>query len=142
MNLNIDIGQGSYWSELMQIQTLDNMMNKKIIPDALTYLESLPDGYVKNKQAIIEKIKSLQVKPLVPEAALPNGSIPPGQLMPGTAMPQGQAVSAEAQLISGEEAAAIAADLLKLPDEQAQAAMAELEKRLPEGDLQKDPCGV
>ncbi len=111
MNLNIDIGQGSYWSELMQIQTLDNMMEKQIIPDRLTYLESLPDGYVKNKQDIINKIKELQAQkagggqmlnpdiPQVPEQLMQGGNMPQGQLMGQAEQPQG---------ISDEEAAAIA----------------------------------
>jgi len=60
LNLNIDIGAGSYWSELMQVQTLDNLMANKIIPDALTYLDAVPEGYIKNKNKIIEKIKEQQ----------------------------------------------------------------------------------
>lgn len=59
-NLNIDIGAGSYWSELMQVQTLDNLMANGIIPDALTYLELIPDGYVKNKQLVMDRIKNQQ----------------------------------------------------------------------------------
>ncbi len=60
LNLKIDIGQGSYWSELMQVQTLDNMMKSKVIPDALTYLEAVPEGYIKNKNKIIESIRRTQ----------------------------------------------------------------------------------
>jgi len=59
-DLKIDVGPGSYWSELVQIQTLDNLMNMKIIPDALTYLESIPDGFIRDKQGIIDKIKAFQ----------------------------------------------------------------------------------
>lgn len=139
MNLNIDIGQGSYWSELMQIQTLDNMMNKKIIPDALTYLESLPDGYVKNKQAIIEKIKELKAQPAAAGGQMLNPDIPqaPTQAMDG--VNKGQAVQpAETKHgISEEEAAAIAQELSQLTDEQAQQAMAALEKKLPGESLQR-----
>ena len=58
--LAIDIGASSYWSELMQVQTLDNLMNLHIIPDALTYLENVPDGYIKGKQNIIRRIEELQ----------------------------------------------------------------------------------
>lgn len=60
LNLKIDIGQGSYWSELMQVQTLDSMMKNKIIPDALTYLEAVPEGYIKNKNKIVESIRQAQ----------------------------------------------------------------------------------
>jgi hypothetical protein len=57
VNLIIDVGAASYWSELMQIQSADNMYQAGIIPDAITYLEQIPNGIVKNKKAIIEAIK-------------------------------------------------------------------------------------
>lgn len=60
MRLKVEIGASSYWSELMQVQTLDNLMERQIIPDAITYLENMPNGYIKNKQAIIDKIKQMQ----------------------------------------------------------------------------------
>ena len=58
--LKMDIGASSYWSELTQIQTMDNLLQYKIIPDALTYLEYIPEGYIKNKNKIIEKIKTIK----------------------------------------------------------------------------------
>ena len=58
--LNVDIGASAYWSELMQVQTLDNLFTNGIITDAITYLEGIPDAYVKNKQKIIEKLKEQQ----------------------------------------------------------------------------------
>ena len=67
-HLDIDIGQGSYWSELMQIQTLDNLKSSGIIPDAITYLEAVPDGYIKNKKQIIEKIKEMQEQAMEQQA--------------------------------------------------------------------------
>lgn len=60
LRLNIEIGQSAYWSELTQVKTLDNLMDRNIIPDAQTYLESLPNGYVKNKEEIIKKLKLLE----------------------------------------------------------------------------------
>lgn len=56
-NLRVDIGQSSYWSELTQIQTADNLLAKGIIPDAETYLESIPDKFVKNKSELLKKIR-------------------------------------------------------------------------------------
>lgn len=58
--LNVEIGPSAYWSELTQIQTLDSLLRNQIIPDAVTYLENVPDGYIKGKSAIIAKIKELQ----------------------------------------------------------------------------------
>lgn len=58
--MNVEIGAASYWSELTQIQTLDNLMAMKIIPDALTYLKALPEGAIKNKQMIMDEIERFQ----------------------------------------------------------------------------------
>lgn len=54
--VKVEIGGSSYWSELTQVQTLDNLMDRQIIPDPILYLESIPDGYIKNKQKLIESI--------------------------------------------------------------------------------------
>lgn len=59
MSLTVEIGQGTYWSELMQVQTLDNMLGKGMI-DQLLYLELLPDGYIPNKDKIITSVKQAQ----------------------------------------------------------------------------------
>ena len=60
VSLKVDVGAASYWSELLQVQTLDNMMRLQIIPDAVTYLESIPDGYIKNKADLIKAIEDKQ----------------------------------------------------------------------------------
>lgn len=60
LKLNIDIGASTYWSELMQVQTMDNLFASGIITDAATYLEAIPNGYIKNKQEILQKIKEKQ----------------------------------------------------------------------------------
>ena len=57
MKLKVNVGAASYWSELVQVQTLDNMLAGGIIPDAFTYLEQMPDGYVRNKSRIMRAIK-------------------------------------------------------------------------------------
>ena len=58
MNMNVEVGQASYWSEITQIQTLDNMYAQQIIPDPITYLKQLPNGLLKNKQDIIDAIQA------------------------------------------------------------------------------------
>ncbi len=60
MQLNIDVGAASYWSELTQTQTLDNLFSKGIIKDAVTYLESVPDKHIKGKNKLIAKLKEEQ----------------------------------------------------------------------------------
>ena len=57
VNMNVEVGQASYWSEITQIQTLDNMYAQQIIPDPITYLKQLPNGLLKNKQDIIDAIQ-------------------------------------------------------------------------------------
>lgn len=59
-NMKIEVGPSAYWSEIYQIQTLDNLYEKGIIRDATTYLESIPSGYVKNKAAILDDLKKMQ----------------------------------------------------------------------------------
>ena len=61
MNMHVDIGSSAYWSELMQIQTLDNLFTKGIITDAETYLEGIPDGYIPNKGKILEQLRERQM---------------------------------------------------------------------------------
>jgi hypothetical protein len=62
MDLIIDVGAAAYWSELMQIQSADNMYQLGIIPDPITYLEQIPNGVVKSKKGIIEAIKKKQAE--------------------------------------------------------------------------------
>lgn len=58
--LNVEIGTAAYWSELTQIQTMDNLYQNGVIPDPVTYLEALPDGYIKDRQKIIDRINQYQ----------------------------------------------------------------------------------
>ena len=60
--VKVEIGGSSYWSELTQVQTLDNLMDRQIIPNAILYLESIPDGYIKNKAKLIEEIKKFEAE--------------------------------------------------------------------------------
>ena len=56
----VDVGASAYWSELTQIQTLDNLVGNGILTDAVLYLESIPDEYIKNKNDIIESVRRKQ----------------------------------------------------------------------------------
>ena len=57
LNMQVDVGASSYWSQLMQVQTLDNLFTKGIITDALTYLDALPDGYISGKGKLISALR-------------------------------------------------------------------------------------
>ncbi|HBU11327.1 MAG TPA: hypothetical protein DEB31_00895 [Clostridiales bacterium] len=55
-SLKIDIGAGTYWSQQMQVQMLDNLMKNKILSDPAVYLEMVPDEFVKDKHKILDSI--------------------------------------------------------------------------------------
>lgn len=58
-----DVGASSYWSEMANVQTLENlMMNDRI--DTIDFLERLPSGYLTKKQELIEKLKAKQMTAL------------------------------------------------------------------------------
>lgn len=57
MSLNVEVGASAYWSELTQLGTLDSLFAKGVIDDALLYLESVPDSYVRNKGRIMQKLR-------------------------------------------------------------------------------------
>ena len=57
-----DVGASSYWSEMANMQTLDNLlMNKQIT--LKQYLERLPSGYIAKKQELIEEINAMSAPP-------------------------------------------------------------------------------
>ena len=83
-DLNVEIGQSSYWSEATQVQTLDGLWDKGVITDAVAYLEGIPDKYLPNKKELIDSIKKVQdqtqlkaqmmppVQPMTDEALQPT----------------------------------------------------------------------
>ena len=62
LDLNINIGAASYWAQTLQVTTLDNLMNAQIIPNAIEYLERVPDGMIKDKPGLMDAIKRAQEK--------------------------------------------------------------------------------
>lgn len=59
MQLKIDVGPSSYWSEITSAQTLDNLLQGEKI-NFLQYLERMPDGYIPQKQELIDDIKVME----------------------------------------------------------------------------------
>lgn len=73
LSIKQDVGASSYWSEMANVQTLENlMMNDRI--DTVDFLERLPSGYLVKKQALIDKLKGQSMM------------LPPGQANTGTGM--------------------------------------------------------
>lgn len=79
MQLKLDIGASSYYSEIASIQTLDNLLRLKEI-NVLQYLERIPDGYIPMRRELINEIKQSQQAMQMQMAqqmqnALPQGAI-------------------------------------------------------------------
>jgi hypothetical protein len=56
LSIKQDVGASSYWSEMANVQTLENLlMNDRI--DTIDFLERLPSGYLVKKQELIDKLK-------------------------------------------------------------------------------------
>lgn len=57
-----DVGASSYWSEIANMQTLDNLlMNKQIT--LKQYLERIPNGYIAQKQKLLDELNQQQMPP-------------------------------------------------------------------------------
>ena len=79
LQLRVDVGEAAYWSELMQVQTMDNLFAKGLIPDAMLYIESIPDKYLPTKQKLIDSLKQSmeqQQGQATVEAAQDMGGVP------------------------------------------------------------------
>ena len=76
--LNVNIGASTYWSEIMQMQTLDNLMTRQIISDPALYLESIPAQYLPNKQKLLNHIKEQQDTAMMAQqmGGTTNGALP------------------------------------------------------------------
>ncbi len=57
MSLKLDVGASSYWSEIAATQTLDNLLVSGHI-DMIDYLERIPEGYISDKQGLIDALKA------------------------------------------------------------------------------------
>lgn len=57
-----DVGASSYWSEIANMQTLDNLLMNHHIT-LKQYLERLPSGYISKKQELIREIKAMSAVP-------------------------------------------------------------------------------
>lgn len=62
LSIKQDVGASSYWSEMANVQTLENLlMNDRI--ETVDFLERLPSGYLTKKQELIEKLKAKSMLP-------------------------------------------------------------------------------
>ena len=56
LNISVDVGATSYYSEIASIQTLDNLRNGGYI-DIIDYLERVPDSLISRKDELLEKLR-------------------------------------------------------------------------------------
>ena len=56
-NIKVNVGSATYWSQLMQVQTMDAFFRNGIIDDAIMYLEHIPDDYISGKENLIRELK-------------------------------------------------------------------------------------
>jgi hypothetical protein len=76
-DIKVNVGTATYWSQLMQVQTMDSFFKNGIIDDALIYLEHVPDGYVAGKDEIMEELRRKRAQ----EGAL-STTVPPMSTKP------------------------------------------------------------
>lgn len=80
LNCKCNVGASSYWSEISVLETLSNLLDKSYI-DIVDYLENIPDGYLPNKDKILDSVKAkmMQQLPQVPMDGMPQGDMMPPQ---------------------------------------------------------------
>ncbi|MBQ5896878.1 MAG: hypothetical protein IIW81_00245, partial [Oscillospiraceae bacterium] len=76
-DIKVNVGTATYWSQLMQVQTMDSFFKNGIIDDALIYLEHVPDGYVAEKDEIMEELRRKRAQEGVLSTAVPPMSTKP-----------------------------------------------------------------
>jgi hypothetical protein len=89
LNVKCDVGAANYWSEVSQVETLDNLLKQGSI-DILDYLDALPDGYITDKQELIDGIKARLDAQQQAQATKANPPIVPTQPQGGPQQPPQQ----------------------------------------------------
>ena len=57
--VKIDVGASSYWSEIANMQTMENLLMNGHIT-ILQFLKRVPEGYIMDKQELIEELRAAQ----------------------------------------------------------------------------------
>ena len=71
LSIKLDVGGSAYWSEIAQMNTLDNLLTSGQI-NVVDYLERVPNGYISNQQELIETLRQRLGMAAVQEAAGPD----------------------------------------------------------------------
>ncbi len=80
LNISVDVGATTYYSEIAMVQTLDNLRRDGTL-NIIEYLERMPDKLVTRKQELIESLKKRLGEPGTPGTGdrvgeLTHGSVP------------------------------------------------------------------
>lgn len=74
MSIKLDVGGSAYWSEIAQMNTLDNLLMQGQI-NIVDYLERVPNGYISNQQELVqtlrERLGMAAAMPVQPETSGP-----------------------------------------------------------------------
>lgn len=73
MQMKLDVGASSYYSEIASIQTLDNLLMQNKIT-VVQYLERIPDGYIPDRRGLLNELKRQQSAMM----GMPTGGGAPG----------------------------------------------------------------
>ena len=57
LELNVEVGSSSYWSETMQTMTNDNLLAQGIITDPILYVENIPDNQIRGKARLLRALR-------------------------------------------------------------------------------------
>lgn len=75
LSIKLDVGGSAYWSEIAQLNTLDNLLTGGQIT-VVDYLERLPEGYISKKQELIDVLKGrMGLLPAAPAAVPPETGV-------------------------------------------------------------------
>ena len=72
LSLKLDVGGSAYWSEIAQVNTLDNLLQQGLIT-LEEYLQRMPTGYVADSSELIESRRAQQQMPMG-EAPMPGAA--------------------------------------------------------------------
>ena len=84
LDIKIDIGGSSYWSELTEVKTLDNLFLKEMI-SGIDYIDLMPENLMPHKQKALANLKAREAQAAMggnPEQQMMDAAMGMGEAMP------------------------------------------------------------
>ena len=82
MNISVDVGATTYFSEIAMVQTLDNLRRDGTL-EVVDYLERIPDKLVPRKQELVDKLKEQAAAKPSGFQGMDGGTLTGGLALPG-----------------------------------------------------------